>query len=350
MRILERIQSSGCRAVSVVGLAKSAGKTVAVNSIIRQCADAGVTLGLSSIGYDGEKIDVLSRLAKPRIAVREGTVLATATGTLPRATAGLEILAATNYVTALGEVMLVRARENGNVEVAGPDSFAEMRQCIAAMQGLGCQLVIVDGALDRVGSAAPTITDGTVIATGAVAGSNLRRILIRSMHVKAIFSLPEISDPVLRTAVSAALEAPQLAVLDSDGARALPFTSALGHAAAVIGHLTPAQPFYLVIPGALTDSLVGELLYHPRLVKQVCLVSPDPTHVFVSPEIWQRFLHLGGRAMVLKSIRILAATVNPTAPTGKSYIPREFAAELARALAPLPVYDLFLSDTPINFA
>ncbi|MBS3984977.1 MAG: hypothetical protein KGZ66_05180 [Selenomonadales bacterium] len=347
MRLLERIQSSGCRSVSVVGLAKNAGKTVAVNSIIRQCADAGVTLGLSSIGYDGEKIDVLSRLAKPRIAVREGTVLATATGTLPRAAAGLEILAATNYITALGEVMLVRARESGNVEIAGPDSFAEMRHCIAAMQALGCQLIIVDGALDRVGSAAPTITDGTVIATGAVAGSNMRRILMRSMHVKAIFSLPEVSDLTIRQGAIAAMEAGQLVVLDSDGVRALPFTSALGHAAAVIGHLSPAQPFSLVIPGALTDSLVGELIYHHRLVKQVCLISPDPTHIFVSPEIWQRFVHLGGRAVVLKSIRILAVTVNPTAPTGKSYTPRDFAEELARALAPLPVYDLFLSDEEV---
>ncbi|MBT9177122.1 MAG: hypothetical protein DDT20_01451 [Firmicutes bacterium] len=347
MRLLERIQQSGCRSVSVVGLAKNAGKTVAVNSIIRQCADAGVTLGLSSIGYDGEKIDVLSRLAKPRIAVREGTVLATATATLTRAAAGLEILAATNYITALGEVMLVRARESGNVEVAGPDSLAEMRHCIAAMQGLGCQLVIVDGALDRVGSAAPTTTDGTVIATGAVAGSNMRRILIRSMHVKAIFSLPEVSDPALRQAASAAVQAGQLVVVDSEGMRELPFTSALGHAAAVISYLSPIQPFSVVIPGAITDSLLGELLYHSRRVKQVRLVSPDPTHVFVSPEIWQRFLHLGGSVEVLKRIRILAVTVNPTAPTGKSYTPSEFALELARALAPLPVYDLFLSEMEV---
>ena len=330
-----------------MGLAKNAGKTVAVNSIIRQCADAGVTLGLSSIGYDGERIDVLSRLAKPRIAVCEGTVLATATGTLPRATAGLEILAATNYITALGEVMLVRSRESGNVEVAGPDSLAEMRHCIAAMQNLGCQLVIIDGALDRVGSAAPTVTDGTVIATGAVAGSNLRRILIRSMHVKAVFSLPEVSDPELRQAADAACRAGRLAVADSDGARELPFASALGHATAVISLLSPAQPFSLVVPGALTDSLVGELLYHPRLVKQARLISPDPTHMFVSPEIWQKFLHLGGRAEVLKRIHILAVTVNPTAPAGKSYTPREFAQELARALSPLPVYDLFLSDDEV---
>ncbi len=347
MRLLERIEQSGCKSVSVVGLAKNAGKTVAVNTIIRQCVEAGVTLGLSSLGYDGEKIDVLSRLAKPRIFVPEGTILATAADTLPRAAAGLEILATTNYITALGEVMLVRARESGHVEVAGPDSLAEMRHCIAAMQGLGCRLVLVDGALDRIGSAAPTITDGTVLATGAVAGGNMRRILIRSMHVKAILSLPGVSDPALRATAGAACQAGQLLVVDSAGVRQLPLISAIGHAAAVISHLSPAEPFSLVVPGAITDSLLGELLYHPRLVKQIRLVSPDPTHVFVGPEIWQKFLHFGGRVEVLKPITILAVTVNPTAPAGKSYAPREFALELARALAPLPVYDLFLGETAV---
>jgi len=331
-----------------VGLAKNAGKTVAVNSIIKESADSNLTLGLSSVGYDGEKMDVLSRLAKPRIVVRAGTILATATTTLSRATAGLELLAATNYITALGEVMLVRARDSGNVEIAGPDSLAEMRHCIAAMHDLDCRLVIVDGALDRVGSAAPTITEGTVIATGAVAGSNMRRIITRTLHVVAMFSLPDVTDATLRDAARLALQQGQLTVVDSQGTRALPFTSALGHAAAVVSHLSAASPLSLIIPGALTDSLLAELNHHPRLVKQIRLVAPDPTHIFASPEIWQRFVHLGGRAEVLSNIRIIAVTVNPTAPTGRSYAPREFALELARALAPLPVYDLFLSDGEVS--
>ena len=295
-------------------------------------------LGLSSIGYDGEKLDALSRLAKPRIAVREGTLLATAADTTLRATAALEILAATDFVTALGEVLLVRAREAGHVEVAGPDSLAEMRQCIDIMHRRGSGLVLVDGALDRVGSAAPTITEATIIATGAVAGGSLRKILTRTLHVVALFSLPV-------TAEKLDLNLRQnLVRITADDVFDLPFRSALGHAAAVVDHLSSTAPFKLFVPGALTDSLVSELNHKPKICKNTTLIVPDPTHIFCSPEVWQKFLSLGGRAEVMQNVKVLAVTVNPTAPVGRSYPPKEFASHLAEALAPLPVYDLFLDE------
>ena len=338
MRIYDLIKQAGFRSVSVVGLAKNAGKTVTLNSIIKQSAEDAVLLGLSSIGYDGEKLDVLSRLAKPRIAVREGTLLATAADTTLRATAALEILAATDFITALGEVLLVRAREAGHVEVAGPDSLAEMRQCIDIMHSRGCGLVLIDGALDRIGSAAPTITEATIVATGAVAGGNMRKILTRTLHVVALFSLPvttEELDLSLRN---------NLVQITADGVANLPFKSALGHGAAVVGQLSAASPFKLFVPGALTDSLVSELNHKPKICKYTTLISPDPTHIFCSPEVWQKYLSLGGRAEVLQNVKVLAVTVNPTSPVGRSYAPKEFAQHLAEALAPLPVYDLFLDE------
>ncbi|KAF0196292.1 MAG: hypothetical protein FD169_909 [Bacillota bacterium] len=344
MRIYDLIKQARFRSVSVVGLAKNAGKTVTLNSIIKQSAGDAVLLGLSSIGYDGEKLDVLSRLAKPRIAVREGTLLATAADTILRATAGLEILAATDFITALGEVLLVRAREAGYVEVAGPDSLAEMRQCIEIMHNRGCELVLVDGALDRIGSAAPTITEATIVATGAVAGGSLRKILTRTLHVVALFSLP------IATEKSDLSRRQNLVHITADGVSDLPFKSALGHGAAVVEHASSATPYKLFVPGALTDSLVSELTHKPKICKNTTLISPDPTHIFCSPEVWQKFLSLGGRAEVLQNVKVLAVTVNPTSPVGRSYAPKEFAAHLAEALAPLPVYDLFLDeDGPIGY-
>lgn len=338
MRIYDLIKQAGFRSVSVVGLAKNAGKTVTLNNIIKQSAEDAVRLGLSSIGYDGEKLDVLSRLAKPRIAVREGTLIATAADTTMRATAGLEILAATDFITALGEVLLVQAREAGHVEVAGPDSLAEMRQCIDIMQSRGCELVLVDGALDRIGSAAPTITEATIIATGAVAGGSLRKIITRTLHVVALFSLSVTKEDF------GLGRRRNLVYITNNQSADLPFKSALGHGAAVVEQLSSVAPFKLFIPGALTDSLVSELNHKPKVCKHATLISPDPTHIFCSPEVWQKFIALGGRAEVLQNVKVLAVTVNPTSPVGRSYAPKEFALHLAEALAPLPVYDLFLDE------
>jgi len=347
MRLLEIIARANVRSVSVVGLAKNAGKTVALNSLISQALQAGLALGLSSIGYDGEKIDLVSRLAKPRIEVEAGTIIATATGTLARATAALEILAATGFVTALGEVLLLRARESGQVEIAGPDSYREMRHCINLMQQLGGDLVLVDGALDRVGSASPAVTEAAILATGAVAGGSMRQILTRTLHFAALCSLPTVVEGVRRERAALAIANGQLLLSTAQGERVLPFASALGHAAAIVDTLPRGEDFTLVVPGAVSESLFSEIMHIPRLARQALLVSADPTHIFASPEIWQKYRARGGRVEVLDQIRLLAVTVNPTAPSGKSYLPRQFAAEVASHLAPLPVYDLFASDESV---
>ncbi|MBT9135466.1 MAG: hypothetical protein DDT34_00521 [Firmicutes bacterium] len=348
MRLLDIITQQALRSVAVVGLAKNAGKTVALNSLIRQAAERGLALGLSSVGYDGEKIDFVSRLAKPRIDVEAGTVIATAAATLERATAPLEIIATTNFVTALGEVMLVRAREGGSVEVAGPDSYREMGVCIARMQELGCELILVDGALDRVGGAAPTLTEGAILATGAVAGSSLGRILSRTLHMVHLFSLPEVVRQELRVAATGAIEAGRILLFTAEGERTLPFRTALGHAAAVVDCLPLVEPCYLIVPGAINESLLSELANRPRLCRNVVLICQDPTHIFSWPEVWQKYTGCGGRVEVLKHIRLLAVTVNPTAPRGRSYPPAEFAREIALSLLPLPVFDLFISDRAVG--
>jgi len=349
MQLLELITSSSLRSVSVVGLAKNAGKTVALNSLIRQANAKGITLGLSSVGYDGEKVDLVSRLAKPRIEVAPGTLLATAVATLERATASLEILSATNFFTALGEVLLVRSREGGRVEIAGPDSYSEMGLCLARLAQLGSKLVLLDGALDRIGGAAPTLTEAAVLATGAVVGGSLDRILSRTLHAVGLFGLPEVSDEKMQAGASLAMQSGLLHLLVGQELRALPFSSALGHAAAVADSLPQDVPCALVIPGAITENLLTELAARPRLCRNTRLICKDPTHIFALPEVWQKYVGRGGRVEVLKNISLLAVTVNPTAPRGKSYAPVEFANEIAAALHPLPVYDLFLSDERVGY-
>lgn len=349
MSILCRIQTDRIRSLSVVGLAKNAGKTVALNSILRQAQTAGLTLGLSSIGYDGEKVDILTRLNKPRINVPIGTLLATATATVSRATARLEIAASTPYVTALGEVIIARVREPGEVEIAGPDSLLEMSHVVRQMQDLQADLVVVDGALDRVGSAAPTVTDATLLASGATVGNTLPLILTRTLHKVALFTLPAAEDNAHLEALCRAQSTNRLICVDeSRSPSTMPFSSAMGHSLAVVDSLPAKGQVALAIPGAVTDSLVSEICRKRRLAARLTLLTQDPTHIFVTPEVWQRYTSHGGKAAVSDPIKLLAVSVNPTAPSGNSYEPRTFAATLARSLAPVPVYDLFMSDEAVN--
>ena len=68
------IAGSGVRSLAVVGLVKNAGKTTVVNALMAHGASC---FGLTSLGLDGEKVDHLTGLAKPRIAPPPGTLEAT---------------------------------------------------------------------------------------------------------------------------------------------------------------------------------------------------------------------------------------------------------------------------------
>ena len=55
--------------LTVVGMAKNAGKTLTQNYLRTLVQAEGYVIGLLSIGLDGEKIDALTRLPKPAIWV-----------------------------------------------------------------------------------------------------------------------------------------------------------------------------------------------------------------------------------------------------------------------------------------
>jgi len=67
--------------ISIIGLAKNVSKTTTLNHIINLLRDKH-TIGVTSIGRDGEPYDAITELPKPKIIVEEGTIFATAEDSL----------------------------------------------------------------------------------------------------------------------------------------------------------------------------------------------------------------------------------------------------------------------------
>ncbi len=65
---------------------------------------------------------------KPGIFVREGTLIATARDMLRLGDVTQEILVTTGIPTPLGEVVILRARSAGNVQLAGPSITSQLRE------------------------------------------------------------------------------------------------------------------------------------------------------------------------------------------------------------------------------
>ena len=118
---------NGVKTMSIVGMCKNAGKTTMLNWMLHHDRLRG-TLGLTSIGRDGESTDVVTGTEKPGIFVREGTLIATARDMLRLGDVTTEILATTGIPTPLGEVVILRARSAGNVQLAGPSITSQLRR------------------------------------------------------------------------------------------------------------------------------------------------------------------------------------------------------------------------------
>ncbi|MGE5542148.1 MAG: hypothetical protein ACM3WT_03850, partial [Bacillota bacterium] len=78
--------------VGVAGTAKNTGKTTTLMGAMRECQERGRLVRLTSIGYDGEDVDNVTGLPKPRIYCDRGTMFATASECLKAGSAGVRLL------------------------------------------------------------------------------------------------------------------------------------------------------------------------------------------------------------------------------------------------------------------
>ena len=92
------------KVISIIGLAKNVSKTTTLNYIIRNIGEQ-ITLGLTSIGRDGEKYDVITELPKPQINIKKGTYVVTAQQCFEDSQIKFEIIKKTGFNTPLGEIL-----------------------------------------------------------------------------------------------------------------------------------------------------------------------------------------------------------------------------------------------------
>ena len=78
--------------ISIIGMAKNSGKTVTLNHLLLEAMEEGIQVGITSLGRDGESLDLVTETEKPRIFATEGTIIATATSLLSLGDANVEII------------------------------------------------------------------------------------------------------------------------------------------------------------------------------------------------------------------------------------------------------------------
>lgn len=292
------------RTLSIVGMCKNAGKTTVLNRLLPELGDR--VLGLTSIGRDGESTDVVTGTDKPGIFVPEGTLFATAKDMLPLCDVTQEIVFTTGIPTPLGEVVLVRARSAGNVQLAGPSITSQLKTVSELFFSLGAEQVFIDGALGRKSLGARAVAEGVILCTGASYDMRMEKVVsdtanvFRVMNLKKAETVPEESEQPLADVLKASHEA--------------------------------------LISGALTDAAVVPLLKSGAL-KNARLVVKDPSKVLLSPDTLDKLAIRNVTLETVEAAKVLCVTVNPVSAYGWKFDADVFRKAMQNAVG-VPVINV----------
>jgi hypothetical protein len=336
--LYELIARSGVRSLAVIGLVKNAGKTTVVNALMAHCDHR---FGLTSLGLDGEKVDHLTGLAKPRIAPPAGTLVATTRGSLERSHYAMEVLEELPFHTPLGRVLIGRAGDDGHVEVSGPTTLAELRVTVERLQAHGAEQVLVDGAINRLGSASPRVSDGVIVATGGMVGDTLEEIIGTTVATLDVLTLPEASAETRGLIAPELLERARAVAVDARGdVTALELDTVIGEGVTVAREVERLGARTLFVGGALTREFVEDFarVLPPR--SELRVVVRDATVLVLPPTAVGLFARRGIALEVQRPLRVLALTANPFR-VPQPYQPRVFFNALVDAVGSrVPLFDV----------
>lgn len=303
--------------LALIGVAKNCGKTTTLNFLLASGVCAGRTVGLVSVGIDGEVADLLLGTGKPPILAREGDWVVTARDALLKSSARVEYVASMGFSTPLGEVVCARVIEAGTVVLAGLRHREDLRQAIALLESHGVDLVFVDGAYGRTIGASSGIADGVIVSTGAVLSDKIAVICARTEALIQRLGLEPITLDWQQKLMEQAIAEDRFLL---GGAHCAPIASPA--TSALLGLSEAAERWSdalsaVAIPGLVSDRVVEYLLSLPVADESAAhtLLVPDGTVLQASSRLLRR-LRRRWRIRALSAAPILAISVNPSSIAG----------------------------------
>ncbi|MHB8433899.1 MAG: DUF1611 domain-containing protein [Candidatus Tyrphobacter sp.] len=283
--LLDDVRAAGATAIAIVGTGKNVGKTVTMRALYEAAVARGMHVGVVSAGRDGEAIDVIDRNPKPRLWLVPGTWIASAV----RTTRPLERAELPGGVieTACGPLQLARVIEADYYELVGPPTVSGLRLAVEALRER-CELVLVDGAIDRLATISGG-EDAVIVACGAAAAPTMTDAVEDVRTLVTRLQLPPVDErePALR------------------------------------------------IDGALLPDVAAALL---AAAEQRQVVVRSPAAVALSGRLAQRaFAQL--RLRCEQTVNVIAVTIAPEAAR-RAFDPRAFLDAVAQATG-LPAYDVY---------
>lgn len=329
--IIDRYQS-----ISFIGMSKNAGKTTTLNYFITK-ARGKTTLGLSSVGRDGESLDRVTGTEKPKIYVYTGTIIATASTCLKLSDATLEILEITDFTTPMGKIVIARAITDGFIELAGPSTNWQTTVVMEKMFHYGAQKIFIDGAISRKSLASPSVAEATIMSTGASFAKTIHVIARETTHSYKLLTTPKCFDASILEKIKD--NRAYTIVVDLENNITFCDNSTIIGNEKLISNYINDQTKFIYTSGAITDSFLEILLRNTRLRANLSIVAHDGTKLFISQENMSRIVSRKWTLCVTNIINLIAVTVNPFSASDYSIDSELIIRELRKTMN-IPIFDV----------
>jgi hypothetical protein len=290
----------------IAGTAKNTGKTTTLNALLHHSHAHNIPIGVTSIGYDGEEIDNITALPKPRIFLHHGMVASTSLSCVP--TSGWNILQRTGIVTALGEIVIIRCEMPGFIVLAGPNKRSELKKVVREMADLGCDEIFVDGSLNRI--APMSVVDNIIFTTGAARTTDITALVEEMKAIEFFFQFGKSQrlDKETQSPINVILNT--FASLSVNSAK---------NAVSVRGFITSTELRTLVekIQQMPDDDWPHEIMFTDPIT---LLLSGEPK---ITVQILLELIQMNRTISYRKAVQLSAITVNPFYPEyqGTIYTP-----------------------------
>ncbi len=342
MSFLEEITKK-YQTMSIIGMSKNSGKTVTLNHILSMADEDGIPIGITSIGRDGERMDLVTETEKPTIYLTRGSLVATTTELLKLSDAVIEILEMTSYETPLGSVLLGRVKYDGYIQISGPQTLAETKVLLDKMLDYGAELAILDGAIDRKTSAAPEITQCAILASGASVHRSMTEVVKKTAYVASLFSLPVID--LYRDQIGDLFAKNTYGTISEEGqVKEIPLQTSL-NAGKKIAVEFEEDTKIVVLSGALTGKTLVELVDSANNLQEMIFVVKDATKIFVPERDLKKCQRRGLNLALFHKSDLVMVTVNPFATQGYRFDPFTFKESMQAALKEIPVEDVMMGES-----
>lgn len=320
------------KSISFVGMEKNAGKTQTLNYVLSRLRTFSKTIALTSIGVDGETLDIVTNTSKPEIEIYPNTTFITSQALYPQREIVSAIEEVSNQTTALGRLIQARAITQGKILLAGPSDTVSLKKLIEKLEK-NADLILIDGALSRKTFGSPSITQAMILSTGASLSASLNVVVKKTKFIYQMTQLPQYEGKFSEQLQN--IENGIYAITD-EGIKDLQIPSLM-----MIDKYKDKIFAYgtrLFVAGALNDKFI-QFLKIQKNPQEIEIIIKDFTKIFSNEDNTLQYLSKGGKIKVLDKANLIAITANPISPTGYHFNNEEMLDALRKEI-PINIYNV----------